>query len=77
MSESETGLSGDLARLMLEQCDVDQLLAAHTPDGKGRCPTCKSIGCSTYPAAQKAAKMRARRRARVDAVLRARGLLDG
>jgi len=75
MSESEARVSGDLARLIDQQCDVDKLLREHTPDNTGRCPTCKSKGCSTYPAAQSAANMRARREARIERALRAKGVL--
>ena len=30
----------------------------HKPDGKGRCPTCRSLGCTLFAAAVAALKLR-------------------
>jgi hypothetical protein len=58
MSESEARVSGDLARLIAYQGDPERLLREHKPDGKGRCPSCRSLGCSLYPAAKAALRLR-------------------
>lgn len=60
MAESEARVSGDLVRLILDQGDAAKLLAEHTPDGKGRCGKCRSIGCTLYAAAVVALQVRAR-----------------
>jgi hypothetical protein len=64
MSESEARVSGDLARLMANHCDLERLLVEHAPDEKGRCAACRSIGCSTYPAVLAAVQLRAKRDAK-------------
>ena len=58
MSVEEPRVSGDLLRLIVEYGSAEKLLREHQADGKGRCPTCKSIGCSLYPAALAALKLR-------------------
>lgn len=58
MSEPEARVSGDLARLIANQGDPHKLLREHKPDEKGRCSQCRSIGCSLYPAAIAALKLR-------------------
>lgn len=70
MAESEARVSGDLlasqpkvqddlVRIIANQGDPDRLMAEHEPDGKGRCPTCKSLGCTLFAAAIAAVRLRA------------------
>jgi hypothetical protein len=42
---------------IFNQGTAARLLAEHKPDGRGRCPLCKSIGCSIYGAAKAAEKL--------------------
>jgi hypothetical protein len=62
MSDDEAAVSGDVARLtqlifcIREYGSATILLKQHTPDAKGRCPLCRSIGCTIYTAAGIAAE---------------------
>jgi hypothetical protein len=66
MSESEAAVSGDaaclteLTRLIYTAKSERKLLAEHAPDSAGRCPRCRSIGCTLYAAAFAVKKIRAK-----------------
>ena len=72
MSESEAAVSGDVARLneliriIGTAKSEGKLLAEHEPDAKGRCPRCRSIGCSLYNAAAAVQKIRAKHEAKFE-----------
>lgn len=59
MAEPKARVSGDLVRLIARQGDPEKLIREHKPDDKGRCPKCRSLGCTLYPAALAARKLRA------------------
>lgn len=44
----------ELVKLITEYGSADKLLAEHRPDSGGRCPTCRSIGCTLFAAARAA-----------------------
>jgi hypothetical protein len=48
----------DLVRLIDKQGNPEKLMREHKPDGKGRCPTCRSLGCTLFAAAVAALKLR-------------------
>jgi hypothetical protein len=48
----------DLVRFILKYGTADKLMAEHRPDGKGRCPTCRTLSCTLYNAAVAAVKLR-------------------
>lgn len=66
MSESEAAVSGDVAclteliRTIGAAKSEGKFLAEHKPDGVGRCPKCRSIGCSLYNAASEVQRIRAK-----------------
>lgn len=66
MSKSEAAVSGDVAclneltRLIYTAKSEGKLLAEHKPDGTGRCPRCRSIGCTLYTAALTVKRVRAK-----------------
>lgn len=45
---------------ILLQGSAAKLLAEHKPDARGRCPLCRSLGCSLYAAAKAAAELETR-----------------
>ena len=52
--------SGDLAELVKRirlDGSAGEILAKHKPDKQGRCPACKSLGCTLYSAALRAQKL--------------------
>lgn len=50
-------MSDDLVQFIVKNGSAERLLREHAPDEKGRCPKCRSLGCTTYAAAQAAAKL--------------------
>ena len=57
MSAPDQSGDGNLVRFMIEHKMVGKILAKHKPDKAGRCPVCRSLGCTLYSAALRAQKL--------------------
>ena len=42
----------ELVRTIILHSMADQFLREHRPDSAGHCPTCRSVGCTLFTAAQ-------------------------